>query len=126
MLVAVALLIFGGYVAVTSVRATHDSAGMLARALRTSFGLFSSRSELGAEAFGGSFTGTTAELTSWPWVAVVGGALIAVSGLVVLVRGGSWPGPASRFERASPPAAPRRQDDVAGTWDALSRGDDPT
>jgi uncharacterized membrane protein (TIGR02234 family) len=60
--------------------------------------------------------------TFWPWVSVAGGVVVAVGGVLTLLRGGRWPGMSSRYERPSG-AARRGEDD---TWRALDRGEDPT
>jgi uncharacterized membrane protein (TIGR02234 family) len=65
------------------------------------------------------------------WVAVVGGALVAVAGLVALFGGRSWPGLAARYERdpaaaTSGTSGTRTTAPPASPWDAIERGDDPT
>lgn len=70
--------------------------------------------------------------TAWPVVALLGAALLALSGVLVGVRGPRWAGLSRRYE--SPVAAPA--DDVPAPtpgpvterslWEALDRGDDPT
>lgn len=65
----------------------------------------------------------------WPLVALVPCAVLVALGTVVLIRGRAWP-TRTRFEReggarATPTAAAVREDPAA-TWDALSRGEDPT
>jgi hypothetical protein len=57
----------------------------------------------------------------WPRVALVLGVLLGAAGLAVGVTAGRWPG-ASRRYRAERDTSPTS----AGTWDALSEGDDPT
>lgn len=86
--------------------------------------------------------------SAWPYVAVFGGFLIAISGGLTLVRGGRWTGLSSRYERtgantAAPATAesPESAKAAAGSkaagsaaseptardlWDALNRGADPT
>ena len=60
----------------------------------------------------------------------LGGVLVAHAGLKALLRGGSWPGLGSRYERATEPveyverSGPSRSD--VAMWDALDRGEDPT
>lgn len=136
-LVGLGLLLAGAWVTVNSIMVSQDTGAQLANAMRDSLGLFTSRSNLGALAFGASFGQARAALTVWPWVAAAGGLLVALAGLLVLTGGRRWPGPAERFERtagASPEApagttpAPEPVPDAAParTWDALSRGEDPT
>jgi uncharacterized membrane protein (TIGR02234 family) len=80
--------------------------------------------------------------TAWPYVTITGGVLVALSGVLTLVRGRSWSGLSSRYERqsAAPAAAvssakPRSPVASASAaaeptsrdlWDALNRGTDPT
>ncbi|MEO6712822.1 MAG: Trp biosynthesis-associated membrane protein [Mycobacteriales bacterium] len=64
--------------------------------------------------------------TGWPWVAVVGGALVACSGFLVAVRGSRWAAMSSRYDG---PQNSRQKTEVAGDaglWDAQSRGEDLT
>ena len=62
--------------------------------------------------------------TLWPWAGVVAGALLALSGLLVLLRGHRWPGLSTAYR---PPAArPAESVTDKGVWDALDRGEDPT
>jgi uncharacterized membrane protein (TIGR02234 family) len=75
-----------------------------------------------------------ARATPWPYPAALGGALVAAAGVAALVGGRSWPAPGRRFEvtpastapASTADAAARRAGDAAATWDALSRGEDPT
>ncbi|MFI9343336.1 TIGR02234 family membrane protein [Streptomyces sp. NPDC052773] len=69
--------------------------------------------------------------TAWPYVAVVGGALILLAGLLALRYGRLWPAMSGRYERsgaprprrAAPAVDPDRPEDL---WKALDRGEDPT
>ena len=71
---------------------------------------------------------------AWPVVAVVGGALGIVAGLLTAVRGPRWPAMGRRYERAgeTPPAPVRPARAVTdeqraqSAWSALDRGLDPT
>ncbi len=93
-----------------------------------------------------------AAVTAWPWLAVAGGLLVVVGGLLALVAGGSWAVTGRRFTTPVPAAsgsgpaatsaepagqratsaesagqrATARRDRDLDTWDALSRGEDPT
>ena len=69
---------------------------------------------------------TPVDVTIWPWVAVLGGVLIGLAGLLTLVGGRSWAGPTRRYEREKAAAPVSAEPNPAGTWDALSRGEDPT
>ncbi|MFJ8590002.1 TIGR02234 family membrane protein [Streptomyces sp. NPDC093598] len=69
--------------------------------------------------------------TAWPYVAVVGGVLILLAGLLALRYGRLWPAMSGRYERAgtartrrkAPAVDPDRPEDL---WKALDRGEDPT
>jgi uncharacterized membrane protein (TIGR02234 family) len=67
-------------------------------------------------------------VSAWPWLALAGCALVALGGAVAVLRAGRWSGPRSRYEAPGPSDAtePVEQADVGATWDALSRGEDPT
>ncbi|WP_416978507.1 TIGR02234 family membrane protein [Streptomyces sp. T028] len=69
--------------------------------------------------------------TAWPYVAVVGGVLILLAGLLALRYGRQWPAMSGRYERggaprqrrAARPVDPERPEEM---WKALDRGEDPT
>ncbi|MGN6610507.1 MAG: Trp biosynthesis-associated membrane protein [Angustibacter sp.] len=87
-------------------------------------------------------TPTAVEVSAWPWLAVLGCALVVVAGAVAVLRAGRWGRPRPRYEapadaattaeapaRADEPApgqAPDQAPDPGTAWDALSRGEDPT
>ncbi|MFT4123937.1 MAG: Trp biosynthesis-associated membrane protein [Microbacteriaceae bacterium] len=73
-------------------------------------------------------------LTAWPGLALAAGVALVALGVAVLVTAGRWPGPARRYQQAAPVADAGETGatgeygeygDVA-SWDALSRGEDPT
>lgn len=74
--------------------------------------------------------GTTEVSAAWPALAVLAGVLGVAAGLVVVLRGRSWPGMGRRYERAPEHAAPARtetdEDRAQAAWKALDRGEDPT
>ncbi|HET9657378.1 MAG TPA: Trp biosynthesis-associated membrane protein, partial [Kineosporiaceae bacterium] len=87
----------------------------------------------------GPVAGGAVAVTGWPWAAIAGGVLTGLAGLVALLRSGSWASGGRRFEPGAgggagdgrqPPgqarAAAARRDRDLDTWEALSRGDDPT
>jgi len=141
MVVGAGLILGGVILAVVSVRLGRNATGALSSALRDSLGLISRRSDPGA--FGASFAAASVRISPWPWTAAAGAGLIAAAGFVTILRGWSWPGPARRFERSTGPGSgpvrsgspgrvktggppTRDHGGSAGTWDALSRGEDPT
>jgi len=91
-----------------------------------------------------------APATIWPGVCAVGGLLLALAGLLAVLRGPRWASLGRKYEApgrapsASPPgtstaqrhpdsASPERparqraaRDPEVAAWDALDRGDDPT
>ncbi|TFV82837.1 TIGR02234 family membrane protein [Blastococcus sp. CT_GayMR20] len=78
---------------------------------------------------------TTAEvLTAWPAVALVGGLVGVAVGILVVVRGRTWPAMGRRYERpaGSAEAAARTvtartdEDRAQDAWKAMDRGEDPT
>lgn len=80
-----------------------------------------------AEATGILSADVRAVTSSWPWVAVLAGALLAATGVWALIVAGSVPRTRStRYARRS--AAPKAdlEHDDAAAWDALSQGEDPT
>lgn len=70
----------------------------------------------------------------WPVAGVLGGAAVAVGGLLAARHGHQWPAMSSRYERSTVPAAEpvpespnsARPTDNRAFWDALDRGEDPT
>ncbi|MFJ7246081.1 TIGR02234 family membrane protein [Kitasatospora sp. NPDC098652] len=70
-------------------------------------------------------TATEVAHTGWPWVALAGGLLLAVAGLITLRYGRGWPAMGSRYE-APTRKAPAKADTPGDLWKALDRGEDPT
>jgi uncharacterized membrane protein (TIGR02234 family) len=142
--VAAGLVIGGAAVILIGVRAALDTTGAVATAVRESLGVYSSSATAGKDGLGATFGDGKAQVsvTIWPWVAAIGGVLILAAGLLTLIGGRSWSGPIRRYERTAPgdhPASRQRpaaaasgpgdetpDETPAGTWDALSRGEDPT
>jgi uncharacterized membrane protein (TIGR02234 family) len=77
---------------------------------------------------------TTAEvLAAWPAVALAGGLLGVAVGILVVVRGRTWPAMGRRYERpagsaetATRTAARTDEDRAQDAWKAMDRGEDPT
>ncbi|MGW2545360.1 Trp biosynthesis-associated membrane protein [Kitasatospora sp. NPDC001574] len=68
--------------------------------------------------------------TGWPWVALAGGLLLALAGLLTLRFGRGWPAMGSRYEAPTGKAPVSRKsaaaESPADLWKALDRGEDPT
>jgi hypothetical protein len=61
----------------------------------------------------------------WPTVCIVGGLVIALSGMATVRCAANWPSMGARYER--PATRPERKPVTqAELWDALDRGEDPT
>jgi uncharacterized membrane protein (TIGR02234 family) len=70
---------------------------------------------------------------AWPVVAILAGLLGIAAGVLVVLRGRSWPAMGRRYERpgtepaTAPPSRPLTDEERAqGAWKALDRGEDPT
>nr|WP_279672364.1 Trp biosynthesis-associated membrane protein [Flexivirga meconopsidis] len=63
----------------------------------------------------------TASLTFWPWVGLLGGVLLLLTGLLTVLGARAWSGLSSRYDAPAARAAKTRSD-----WDLLSDGEDPT
>ncbi|WP_448623791.1 Trp biosynthesis-associated membrane protein [Geodermatophilus sp. URMC 64] len=69
---------------------------------------------------------------AWPVVVLAAGLLAAGTGVLVVLRGRTWPAMGRRYERPGAPAAARparertEEDRAADAWRALDRGLDPT
>lgn len=75
----------------------------------------------------------TGAMAGWAALALVAGLLGMAAGLLVVLRGRSWPGMGRRYERAGAAAAPRAarrpetdEDRTQAAWKALDQGLDPT
>jgi uncharacterized membrane protein (TIGR02234 family) len=78
-------------------------------------------------------TTTTDVAAGWPVLAVAAGVLGAATGLLVVLRGRSWPAMGRRYERdaggqadPAPRTAATDEDRAQSAWKALDRGEDPT
>ncbi|MBT2385083.1 TIGR02234 family membrane protein, partial [Streptomyces sp. ISL-11] len=115
--VAALLALSGAGVAAASVAGALDTSALAEKAARTN-GLT-----------GTAVTGVTH--TAWPWVALAGGVLLLLAGLLALRHGRDWPTMSSRYERDGTPRLrarrtapdPERPEEL---WKALDRGEDPT
>lgn len=69
--------------------------------------------------------------TAWPWVAVLGGLLFALAGLLTVLSGRGWPAMGARYDAPTRKATARQRavadrGTPAELWQALDRGEDPT
>ncbi|WP_333775937.1 TIGR02234 family membrane protein [Streptomyces sp. IBSBF 3136] len=128
-LVAVFAVRGAGRVAVAALL-TLSGAGIAAAALAGASDA-SALDEKAAQATGDT-AATVAALghTGWPYVAVAGGVLILLAGLLALRYGKGWPAMSGRYERGADrprrkarPVDPERPEEI---WKALDRGEDPT
>jgi uncharacterized membrane protein (TIGR02234 family) len=92
------------------------------------------RGTLAAKATAKGVSGAVSHLSVSPYwlVAVLGGVIVALAGLVTVVRGRGWPGMSARYDNPAGRAERVREERAAqaasakGLWDALDRGEDPT
>jgi uncharacterized membrane protein (TIGR02234 family) len=118
-----------GTVAAVATNLGHLDNTQLARAAEQTLG-----------ASGAQLSGVTN--TAWPYVTVLGGLLVAVSGALTLVRGRTWTGLSNRYEVAPTVAGPAAHQATPSAqspgsesgaepssrelWDSINRGADPT
>jgi hypothetical protein len=69
---------------------------------------------------------THAAATSWPWIGLVGAALLVAAAAGGWVGARRWRGLGVRYETPGATAAGARGQRVASDWDRLDAGDDPT
>ena len=82
-----------------------------------------------ARAVEAGIVGGTLSTTAAPWVAVAGGALIALAGVLVAVRGRRWAAMSDRYDNPSARRAAPAANEPLGEralWEALDKGHDPT
>ncbi len=118
-IVAVLLTLCGAGVIASALIGADDTGALSEQAAKTS-------------GLAGSTVGAV-ELTVWPYVSAVGGALLLVAGLLALRYSRVWPSMSgsARYERAplrQRAARPQRFDPERpeDLWKALDRGEDPT
>ncbi|MET9794066.1 Trp biosynthesis-associated membrane protein [Nocardiopsis alba] len=73
----------------------------------------------------GEVVGTPDVHALGPFMGAAGGLLLALSGLVALVRAPAWPGMGNRYDRDAAPR-PHQAETPADLWRSLDAGDDPT
>jgi uncharacterized membrane protein (TIGR02234 family) len=62
--------------------------------------------------------------TAWPWVYAAAGAVVVLAAVYTVLRSDRWPGPTTRFERAT--AVSSAGENPAAAWQAMDAGLDPT
>ncbi len=67
----------------------------------------------------------TMSLTAWPYAAAAAAAISAAAAALVLATARRWPDSARRYRSPADPE-PTMSSDPVDSWDALSRGADPT
>ena len=118
-------LAFVGLAAVAAVAATRSWGRILVGALLAVTGAVVVL-RVGDLLAGGLATGAEAhEHLAWPWLALLGGLLMAAGGGLVAVRGRRWAALSSSYQVPAAREAAAEPTDKS-TWDALDRGDDPT
>jgi uncharacterized membrane protein (TIGR02234 family) len=137
---ALAIVGLAALVAVFAVRRTGrllvagllalSGAGTIAAALQGVTGSSALDEEAARTAGDTAATASALTHTAWPYVAVLGGALILLAGLLALRYGRLWPTMSGRYERDGTPrprrAKPVDPDRPEDLWKALDRGEDPT
>ena len=63
-------------------------------------------------------------VSAWPWVSTIAAALIALSGIAVVVTGRRWPGSSRKYGATK--LVPAEERTAVDDWDSLSDGADPT
>ena len=117
--VGAVLTVLGCGLALVAVQALLDLEARIRRWVADSPGLAGSVDEVSASPW-------------WPVALAVAGGMILAAGVLMVVRGPSWPSMGARYERPQSPrgdATPGSGDsstDPRQAWDALDRGDDPT
>ena len=69
---------------------------------------------------------TNADVTAWPWLALVAGLVVTIAAVGGWVGAGSWRGLSARYEAPGTTSTGARGQRVASDWDRLDAGDDPT
>jgi uncharacterized membrane protein (TIGR02234 family) len=110
--VGVLLVAAGAGVVLTTVRVVADPGA-------AAFGAVRGQSVDAAAAAAASYS----VAGPWPWVALLGGLLVAVAGAGTVWLSRTWPAMGARYEA---PGADARGDRPVDAWTALDRGEDPT
>ena len=119
-------ILAGAGIAGSAVRVLGDPASALAEEARLRTGTTDAAQRLGL-----------VDVTGWPWVAVAAGVLIVALGVLGCLTHRAWNTAGRRYERETTAASPGgpvaaaggtsgTQPDALDTWQALSRGEDPT
>lgn len=108
--------LLGFTVALSALLAINDSVRASAAAITTATGV---SGELVGEQVGATVT------TAWPMIALIAGALLIATGVLVVATARRWPGSTRKYQavRLTPAEGSRTAVD---DWDSLSDGEDPT
>lgn len=116
---ALLTMLIGGSVVLSGVLASVDPVGSSTSAISAATGI-AGRESVAAVV-------ESVAVSVWPAVAIGVGALLALSGVLVLATSSRWPGPSRKYDAVrlehTDDGAPL---DAVDSWDELSRGDDPT
>ena len=74
-----------------------------------------------ATGLSGSEALASLDRTGWPVVGLAAAVLMTAVGLAVVITAARWPASTTKYDTGA-----AKPDTTAGTWDALSEGDDPT
>lgn len=105
-----------------------SAVGVVAQVLRVVLAPGTALGPIAARATGrGGSLETHSTATAWPWVALLGAALLLLAGAGALAGMRRWSALSSRYETpAGTDVRGARGERVASDWDRLSAGDDPT
>ncbi len=117
LVLAVVQIVLGFTVALSAVAALVDPVHASASAISAATGVSGDRSL--------SALVTAVDVTAWPWLAAVVGALIMALGVVLAVTGRMWPSSSRKYQAVRLSPAEPGENPVAD-WDSLSDGGDPT
>ena len=114
--------VLGGCLVLAASLSSADPVASVAGAVAEATGV------AGADSTAGLIASVTA--TAWPAVAIAGGVLVVLAGVLVVATGRAWPtsrryGGGARVA-ADGTAKVATSDRAVDHWDGLSRGDDPT
>lgn len=114
------VVVLGGTAVLTSSLALADPVRAAARLVTDLTGV------AGEQSTSALIDPTQVGVTPIGWLGVLGGALLAAAGVLVIATAKRWPSSARRFETRFAEADSGAPVDSVEQWDALTGGDDPT